>query len=364
MNRSFIFSSNSVKLSWKNWVAAMVILVGMFYFLPKCWTALEKFNPVQDYRLPYDLSNDYWMFSRWSEEASSQYQSVIIGDSVIWGQYVKREHTLSNCLNELSGKDMVANIGVDALHPAAMLGLIKYYGKDISNKGVILHLNSLWMSSKKQDLRGEEEFRFNHPRLVPQLFPNLACYRPSFAERIGVVTERNIPFFSWISHIRIAYLENMNIENWTMQNPYKNPLSAITQGIPIPENKAMSKPVSWIERGMKKQNFLWVNVEKSFQWRSFKKVIKILNSRKNKVFVLVGPFNPYILTEESLTRYNAMKDKVKKYLKENKISYYSVLNLPSKYYADASHPLKEGYIKIAEELFENESFRKWMKEVK
>lgn len=364
MNRSFIFSSNSIKLSWRNWIIIAVLLLGIFCFIPRLWSILEKFDTSRDYRLPYSLSNDYWMFRCWSKRASSKYPVLIIGDSVIWGQYVKRDYTLSHYLNERAGEDLFANMGVDGIHPAAMVGLIKYYGKPISSKGVILHLNPLWMSSKKHDLRGEKEFRFNHPRLVPQLIPNLACYRPSFSEIVGVVAERNIPFFSWINHIKMNYFDNMAIQNWTIQNPCKNPLRAITLKTPIPENKPKSKPITWAQRGIKKQEFPWVELKKSFQWSSFKKAIKILKSRNNKVFVLLGPFNPYILTEESLNRYNIMKDKMGRWLKENEIMYYSVPDLPGEFYADASHPLKEGYAKIAKELLENKSFQKWMKNLK
>ena len=361
MKHSFIFSSNSVRLLWKDWVAVMAILLGIFYLLPKCWPALEKFGSLPDYRLPHELSNNYWLFTRWSRYASSRYPVLIIGDSVIWGHYVKREHTLSHYLNEQAGENIFANMGVDGIHPAAMLGLIKYYGKDISNRGVILHLNPLWMSSKKADLQGEEEFRFNHPRLVPQLIPNLAAYRPSFAEKISVVAERSLPFFSWINHIRMVYFENMSIQNWSIQNPYKNPLSAITLRIPLPENRPQGRPVSWVEKGIRRADFPWLQIEKSFQWGSFKRVIEILNSRNNKVFVLLGPFNSHILTEESLNRYNIMKDGMETWLKENEISFYLAPALPSELYADASHPLKEGYAIIAEVLLENESFQGWLK---
>ncbi len=364
MKHSFIFSSNSIKLSWKNWVIVAALLSVIFCFIPRLWSILEKFDTPRDYRLPYILSNDYWLFNRWCKRASVQYPIFIMGDSVIWGQYVKREDTLSHYLNELAGKGISANMGVDGIHPAAMAGLVKYYGKPISNKGVILHLNPLWMSSKKHDLRGEEEFRFNHPRLVPLLFPRLACYRPSLTERIGILAERSTPFFSWINHIKMNYFDNMAIQNWTIQNPYKNPLKAITLKTPIPENKPKSKPITWFERGMRRQDFPWVKIEESFQWSSFKKMIKILNSRNNKVFVLLGPFNPYILTEESLNRYNIMRSRMERWFRENAISYYSVPDLPSKYYADASHTLKEGYSKIAEELLKNESFQKWLESLK
>jgi hypothetical protein len=322
----------------------------------------------------------------------------MIGDSVVWGQYVKPQETLPYYLNKFMSSDYnvennlhekflnppnplfqrgngsnspfskggkgdlkeFTNLGMDGVHPTAMLGLIKYYGKSISNKGVILHLNPLWMSSKKHDLSDTDEFRFNHPRLVPQFYPKIPSYKAKFPQRFGIAVERSIPFSSWVNHVRSNYYENMDIGNWSMQYPYKNPISAINFQIPLPENKSHSDPISWMERGMTTQDFPWVSADESFQWNSFKKVINLLQARKNKVFVIIGPFNPYILTDESLNRYKAMKKDMEKWLKDKGISYVAISDLPSEYYADASHPLKEGYAMIAKELIETESFRNWL----
>ena len=360
MKRLFIFSSNSIRLSWKNWLVVVAILIVVTYALPIVWGGIERFDPSNDYRLPYILSNDYWMFTRWSKYATSKYPALIIGDSVVWGQYVSMEQTLSYYLNERTGEDLFANMGVDGTHPAAILGLIEHYGKAISNKAVILHLNPLWMSSEKHDLSGKDEVRFNHPRLVPQLMRKPACYRPSLSQRISVLAERNISFFSWMSHVKSNYFENLDLQNWTMENPYVNPLKAVTLEIPDPENRPKSRPVAWFERDMEIQDFPWLQAEESFQWRSFRKALKILRARKNRIFVTLGPFNPYILTEESLSRYNDMKEEMEKWLEREGIAYRSLSDLPSEYYADASHPLKEGYAMIAEELFEANSFQRWL----
>lgn len=364
MKDLFTFSSNSIRLYWKEWVTVGIIILTIFYLTPVFWQKLELFNPTSDFRLPYNLSNDYWMFNRWCKVASQKYPIFIIGDSVVWGQYVKRDQTLSSYLNSIAGEALFANTGVDGLHPAAMCGLIKYYGRAISKKGVIVPLNPLWMTSKKIDLQEKEEFRFNHPRLVPLLFPRLPCYRPSLTERVGVIAERNIPFFSWITHIKTNYFDNMAIQNWTTANPYKNPLKAITLEIPVPEDKPKSKPVSWLEGGIKKQDFPWVKIEESLQWDFFKKTVKILKSRNNKVFVLLGPFNPYLMTPESLKEYYVFLDGIKRWLEQEKIDYFLAPALPSEYYADASHPVREGYSKIAEELFKDEVFKKWIKDLK
>ena len=358
--RSFIFSSNTIRLSWKDWIAVICIVMLLFFIFPRCWSAVEKFYPSSSYRLPYNLSSDYWMFRQWCKSACSQYPALIIGDSVVWGQYVRKDRTLSYFLNEMAGKDIFANIGVDGIHPAAMVGLIKYFGKDIVKKNVIIHLNPLWMSSKKHDLQGEEEFRFNHPGLVPQMIPDIACYSPSFNEIMGVVLERHIPFFSWMNHIRLNNFENLNIQNWNIQNPYTNPLSVINLEISAPVNRPKSKPVTWRERGIKTQDFHWISPDESFQWSSFKRVINILFERDNEVYILLGPFNPYILTEDSSRRFQSMKSTMEKWFQENSVNYYSVPDLPSDYYADGSHPLQEGYKKIAIDLYKTESFRKWM----
>jgi len=302
----------------------------------------------------------------------------MIGDSVIWGQYVNMQETLPYYLSQLfctgSAKTLAeklininrergfANLGLDGIHPAAMCGLIRYYGRSISNKRVILHLNPLWMSSKKHDLSDTDEFRFNHPRLVPQFHPGIPSYKAKFSQRLGIAIGRN-SFYSWVDHVRQNYYENMDIGNWTMQYPYINPFSVISFQIPLPDNVSHSNPISWMERGMTKQDFPWVSVNESFQWDSFKKAVKLLQARKNKVFVIIGPFNPYILTDKSLKRYNAMKKDMETQLRDEGISYASISDLPSQYYADASHPLKDGYAVIAKELLDSELFKKWVNDI-
>lgn len=360
-----VFGSNAERLSLKEWIIVTIILLGVLYLLPLFWTTIEKFEPTKDFRIPYTLSDDYWVFTRSSKYASSKFPAMVIGDSFVWGQYVSIDKTLSHNLNELEGDNLFANMGLDGLHPAAMDGLLKYYGKDIKNKTILLHLNLLWISSKDHDLQSKEEIRVNHPRLIPQFYPHVGCYKAKFPDKISVLTERYFYFFSWIKHIKNIYFENMDIPNWTMQNPYKIPfISNITSpAIPEPDNGPKSKPVTWIQQKIKIQDFPWVEPEESFQWISFKNVIKTLNDRNNRIFVIIGPFNPYILTENSLEHYNSIKSKIEKWFEENKINYYSPPFLPSELYADASHPLDEGYTVIAKELYEIESFKDWMKSI-
>lgn len=350
------FSSNSVRLSGYELIFVIIVASFLFYFGPGFWERIEKFEPESDFRLPYELSNDYWLYNRYCRTAISKYETLIIGDSVIWGHYVSQDNTLSHYLNEMTGRDQFANLGVDGIHPVALSGLLKYYGRDISGKKILLHFNPLWMSSSKQDLQSTKEFRFNHPKLAPQFFPKIPCYRETYSGRFSAVTERYVPILNWTSHLKVTYFENMDIPAWTLEHPFKNPAGAVTLELPELVKDNQNEYVSWIEKGTAKKDFPWVKLETSLQWKFFRKSVELLTERGNSVFVLIGPFNEHMLKGQSIEIYRQMKSEIALWLKQNNIAYYMAPALPSELYADASHPLDKGYDMIAKQLFENESF--------
>jgi len=356
------FSSNCVRLSGYEWIFVGILASALFCFGPTLWERMEKFEPAPDYRLGYELSNDYWLYSRYCRWACSQHEILVIGDSVIWGDFVPKHDTLSNHLNKITGRDQFANLGVDGIHPVALAGLLKYYGHDISNKKVVLHFNPLWMSSKKQDLQTEKEFRFNHPRLVPQFIPNIPCYKDPYSKRISAVVDRYVPFLSWTSHFKIAYFESMDLPTWTMEHPYENPASAVTLQFPTSATYSQNGHISWTEKGTTKKDFQWVKLETSLQWNSFQRSVKLLKKRGNSVFVLVGPFNEHMLKGESIEIYRKMKSKIEDWLQQNNIAYYIPPALPSEWYVDASHPMREGYAMLAKQLLESENGAGFLKE--
>ena len=352
-----VFSSNSVRISGCEWIFVGIVAMTLFCFMPALWELVERFEPAPDFRFPYELSNDYWLYSRYCRWATSKYETLVIGDSVIWGHFVSKYDTLSDYLNKLASRDQFANLGVDGIHPVALAGLLKYYGHDISNKKVVLHFNPLWMSSKKYDLQTEKEFRFNHPRLVPQFIPNIPCYKDPYSKRISAEVERYVPFLSWTSHLKITYFENMDLPMWTLEHPYENPASAVTLELSTSSNDSQSEHISWTEKGTAKMDFQWVEFESSLQWKFFQKSVELLNERGNSVFILVGPFNEHMLKGESIEIYRNMKSKIEDWLQQNNIAYYMPPTLSSELYVDASHPMSEGYAMLAKQLFENESFR-------
>ena len=351
------FGSNDIRLSGLEWIVVGVICVAFFLAAPGLWARFENYGPGPDYRLPYALGSDYWQYNRYCRWACSRYDTVVVGDSVVWGHYVSADNTLSHYLNQYVGRDQFANLGVDGTHPAALGGLLKYYGRSISGKNVILHLNPLWMSSQKHDLRTDKEFRFNHPKLVPQFVPNIPCYKEPYSGRASIAAQREVSFFNWTSHLKIAYFENMDLPAWTLEHPYENPLRAVAAGLPTPANDNIEKAASWKERGMGLQDFQWVDLETSLQWKLFRQAIDLLKERNNTVFVLVGPFNEHMFMEEGIAAYREMKEKIETWLRQNKVAYYMPEALPSELYHDASHPSAQGYALLARQLFANDSFR-------
>jgi hypothetical protein len=350
------FSSNCVRLSGYELIFVIIVVAFLFCFGPGLWERVEKFEPEPDFRLPYELSNDYWLYNRYCRKAISKYDTLVIGDSVVWGHYVSQDNTLSHYLNQMTQRDQFANLGVDGIHPVALSGLLKYYGRDITGRKIVLHFNPLWMSSSKQDLQSTKEFSFNHPKLAPQFFPKIPCYREPFSGRFSIVTQRYVPFLNWTSHLKVTYFENMDIPAWTLEHPYKNPAGAVTLELPTLVNSKQNEYVSWIEKGTTKKDFPWVKLETSLQWKFFRKSVELLKKRGNNVFVLIGPFNEHMLKGESIEIYRQMKSEIALWLQQNNIAYYMAPALPSELYADASHPLDKGYAMIAKQLLENGSF--------
>ncbi len=356
------FSSNVVRLSGRQWLAALGIFVLLLLLLPTLWCRVERLEPGPDYRIPFRLGNDYWLFSRLSRMEVGKKRVLLLGDSVVWGHYVSSTQTLSHYLNEQTHTERFANLGVDGIHPAALLGLVRYYGRAIRNERVLLQCNFLWMSSKRHDLQTEKEFAFNHPRLVPQFYPRIPCYKPDVSERLGIVFERSIPFFGWTRHLRILYFGGKSFPAWTLEHPYSVPLLGASFVLPSPDEPPSPKPVAkpWTEQGLKPYAADWVPLEQSFQWWCFRQTVELLQSRGNHVFVVVGPFNEHMLTPESRARYQQLKQKASQWLQSVHVPYAVPEPLPSPMYSDASHPLADGYRLLAQRLLQNRLFQQFI----
>ncbi len=88
--------------------------------------------------------------------------------------------------------------------------------------------------------------------------------------------------------------------------------------------------------------------------------MRTLEGRGNRVFVIVGPFNEHMLTEESLAAYRERKQEAAARLRASGIPHAVPPPLPSRLYADASHPLPAGYRLLAEHLLADGSFVRFL----
>lgn len=351
-------NSNAVRLSGRQWLGVGIFLLAMIVLAPTAWKRIERFAPGVDYRIPYALGSDYWLYARYADSVNRQQRIPLIGDSVIWGHYVPPDQTLSHYLNETLGHERFANLGLDGTHPAALTGLTKYYAGNLAGRIAILHFNPLWITSAKHDLQTDKEFHFNHPKLVPQFGTEIPCYKASFSDRLRIVADNRVPFLSWTSHLRIAYFEGADLQRWTLENPYADPLSTLAGGLPELKDSAPEEGSPWLERSAKPRSVNWVELNRSLQWLFFRDTVERLNAQGCRVFVLVGPFNEHMLDEESRAVYGTIKDQIETWLTQENIPHLVASVLPSELYADTSHPLAEGYALLAQQLLDAPSFQR------
>ncbi|HEV3084451.1 MAG TPA: hypothetical protein VGY66_32110 [Gemmataceae bacterium] len=348
--------SNAIQLSGRQWLGVGLLAMAMIVMAPTLWKQVEKFDPEPDYRMPYELSNDYWLYDRYSRLAAQRANVLLLGDSVIWGQYVTRRETLSHCLNARAGRERFANLGLNGAHPVALAGLIEFYGSGIHDKNVLLFWNPLWLSSPRVDLRERKEFRFNHPRLAPQFVPGIPAYTEHFSPRVGIVVEQRVAFPSWAAHLQQAYYRDadgrpLDIPEWTLAHPYENPLRPLRQPLPPSDYALHEKALPWTAR-MKKQDYAWVDLTTSLQWHSFQRTVQILKRRGNRVSVLLGPFNEHLLSGQNAAEYHKLRSAVETWLQQESVPNLAPPPLPSAWYADADHALSAGYALLAEQVFQ------------
>jgi hypothetical protein len=372
------FGVNEIRLDARQWAAALLIVAMMLALTPWIWGRAERFETGPNYRLPYQLSKDYWLYGRRIDQVVNRNKILLLGDSVIWGEYVAPDGTLSRFLNDQAGvTDRFVNLGLNGLFPLAQEGIVHYYGRSLRHEKILLQFNPLWLTSPKADLSSEKEEPFNHSGLVPQFAPRIPCYRANANERLGVIVQRTIPFLQWAGHIQNACFNQKNVLSWTLEedggspphypNAYRNPLTQISLTVPSapaddPERGPRSpRHKSWSTDGRSLTRFEWVDLDASLQWQAFQRLVTELRRRGNSVFVLLGPFNEHLLTDDSRAAYERLRRDMGDWLKQNQVPNAIPESLPSELYADASHPLTEGYQMLAKCLCADPQFQSWIR---
>ncbi len=57
------YERNAIRLSARQWIAVGIIVAAFLLAIPGVWAKREGFKPAPDYRIPYALSNDYFLIS-------------------------------------------------------------------------------------------------------------------------------------------------------------------------------------------------------------------------------------------------------------------------------------------------------------
>ena len=369
---------NELRLTRRQWAATLTLLFVVATASPWLWQYAEPFRPGPDFRLPYRLSKDYWLYQRRLRQLDNPQTVVVLGDSVVWGEYVSPEGTLAHFLGTETGQPgRFANAGVNGLFPLALEGLVTHYAGALKHRKVVLQGNLLWLTSPKADLSSDKVEAFNHSRLVPQFVPRLPGYGADAGERLGAVVERHCDFFAWINHLESAYFDQHSIPAWTLADDgrdppaYPNlrrcPVAAISLHLPedpTPDSErgpASPRHRSWRTGGAAPTRFDWVSLESSLQWQAFQRTVGRLRSANNDVFVVLGPFNESMIAPDSLAPYQRIKAGAIRWLTELHVPFVAPDALPADLYADASHPLTEGYAQLARQLYADSQFQTWLK---
>ena len=375
--REDVFETNGIHLTPRQWVVTILISVAMVFVVPRWWYRAEVLESATAYRIPCQVSADYALYERHVTGAAGDANAVfVIGDSVVWGEYVARDGTLSHFLTDEDDQRVFVNAGVNGLFPLALEGLVTYYGTAIADRKVILHCNLLWMSSPQADLSAKKERVFNHVELVAQFRVRIPCYRADVTDRVAIVARRTLPYLRWVRHLQVAYFAGASFPDWTLQddgkypptypNAYGNPLDQIGMTVPtesLPDAQRgldSARHRSWIASGRRPQAFEWVPLDRSLQWAAFQRLVNVLHRRGNDVLVVIGPFNEHMVSKSSLAEYQLVKAQAEAWLHSRSLPVISPAVLTSELYGDASHPLTDGYKQLAKQLIQHPDFKRWL----
>jgi hypothetical protein len=338
-----------MQLSPAEWAIALVLSIGLSLGVPWWASTREEISLERHPRQPYELSEDDWIFERRAELAAATADLVILGDSVVWGEYVAPSDTLDVYLSRATGRRVV-QLGVNGLHPVAMEGLVRAHGRSIRGLRVLLHWNPLWTANEERDLGSTTPVSFQHSRLARQFFGRVPAYDASFEERLDRAMERYVEPWQWSEHVRLAYLDGLDLPSWWLENPGASIRAALSRPLLVPDARPRHDARSWLERRIPLQDHRWIRSNDSFQWRAFVATIEVLRSRGNGVAVLVGPFNEHILSPESRRLLGIGRVELEHELDRLGVRWIAPTPLPSELYADASHPLAAGYEELARRI--------------
>lgn len=345
-----------LRLSLRDWavtgflVAAMLAVVPRIPFRPRV-PVVER-----DYRIPYALSTRYDVYRRFTRLAAAQFHTILVGDSVVWGQSALRDQTLSHHLNVMTKQSRFANAGLDGMHPIALAELIEHHAPALERKDVILQLDPLWLMITADSSMGSiEEALSNRPGLAPRLAADVSGVLEEYIES---GTSRILHRIGITSALEEFTDSKMDFLAWSLNHPYESPLKAISTALPPSEDLHQQRLVPWKQTESAKIDCNWPTLENHPQWQAFLRTLNLLERRSNRVFVLLGPMNEHMMSAPMLDGWVRLKKEIRDKLAARGTLCFAPSPLRSEHYSDICHPLGPGYEDLARELIRSESA--WM----
>ena len=88
------YPPSEISLSLREWLVAGAIVAAALALAPILGARAEPVPDEVNYRIPYALADDYWLFDRWAGAEARAGATAVVGDSVVWGHYVPADCTL------------------------------------------------------------------------------------------------------------------------------------------------------------------------------------------------------------------------------------------------------------------------------
>lgn len=98
---------------------------------------------------------------------------------------------------------------------------------------------------------------------------------------------------------------------------------------------------------MRAQRYSWVDPEESVQWASMRRAVEVLRERRNRVLALVGPLNEHAMEDVTRDGLRELRRVMTEWLTHEGVAFVAPDALASEMYADVSHPLADGYRRLA-----------------
>jgi hypothetical protein len=347
-----MFERQALELSLREWLVVGLLVTLFLAVAPSIPFRSKSPTLDPDYRIPYPLSRRYDLYKRYTALAAARVPTLLVGDSVVWGQCAHREDTLAHHLNALTHQPRFANAGLDGMHPVALLELLQYHAPAIEKTRVLLQFDPLWLMSQELEAHHAREVLYNRPDLIPRLAAN---FTGPFKTAVSAAWEKvleHFPINEWGDRLADAKLDFLA---WSLDHPYESPLKAIASTLPPSDDSSKLRLVPWDFKPTEPLDSEWDPLNDNVQWTAFHQILDLLISRGNRVLVVLGPMNEHYMDAKTQERYHARKKEILEDLARRNVRCFAPSVLQSQHYADICHPLGGGYEELARELLQKES---------